>query len=128
VLLKIYFGAMAASVSSAGILAMSLHLTSTGALKNIFWSHASQRVKCRDFSNVITFDMMHKTNKHRMPLAMFVGSNHQLLNIVFGHALLRDEPSDSFEWLFRTFKACMGECEPHVLLIGTCCFSVQCIC
>jgi hypothetical protein len=60
-----------------------------------------------------------------MPLAMFVGSNHQLLNVVFGQSLLRDESSDSFEWLFTTFKACMGGREPHVLLIGKCCFFVQ---
>jgi hypothetical protein len=56
----------------------------SGALKNIFWSHANQRVKCRDFSDVITFDTMNKINKHRLLLAMFVGSNHQLLNVVFG--------------------------------------------
>jgi hypothetical protein len=100
----------------------------TSALKNIFWSHVSQRDECRDFGNVIMFDTMHKTNKHRMPLAMFVGSNHQLLYVVFGQALLRDESSDSFEWLFRTFKPCMGECEPHVLLIGMCCFYIKCVC
>jgi hypothetical protein len=57
-----------------------------------------------------------------MPLTMFVGSNHQLLNVVFGQALLKDELSDSFEWLFKTFKACMGRSEPHVLLMGKCCF------
>jgi hypothetical protein len=81
-----------------------------------------------DFGDVFIFDMTHKTNKHRMLIAMFVGSNHQLLNLVFGHALLRDESSDSFEWLFRMFKARMGEREPHVLLTGMCCFCVQCIC
>jgi hypothetical protein len=96
----------------------------TSALKNIYWSHASQCAECRDFGDIITFDTMHKTNKHRMPLALFVGSNHQLLNVVFGQALLRDESSESFEWLFRTFKACMGEREPHVLLTGTCCSCV----
>jgi hypothetical protein len=67
---------------------------------------------------------MHETNKHRMPLAMFVGSNHQPPNVIFGQALLRDESSDSFEWLFKMFKACMGKHESHVLLIGMCCFFV----
>jgi hypothetical protein len=99
----------------------------TDALKNIFWSHASQRAECRDFGDVITYDTMHKTNKHRMSLAIFDGLNHQLLNVVFDQALLRDESSDSFECLFRTFKTCMGEPEPLVLLPGTCCFCVQCI-
>jgi hypothetical protein len=63
-----------------------------------------------------------------MSLAMFIGSNHQLLNVFVGEALLRDESSDSFEWLFRTFKACMGKRGPHVLLTGMGCFCVQCIC
>jgi hypothetical protein len=89
----------------------------TSALKNIFWSHARQHSECRDFGDVITFDTTYKTNKHKMSLAMFVGSNHQLLNIVFGQVLLRDESSESFKWLFRTFNACMGEREPHVLFL-----------
>jgi hypothetical protein len=54
-----------------------------GIIKNIFWSHASQHVECRDFGDVITFDTTHKTKKHMMPLAMFIGLNHQLLNVVF---------------------------------------------
>jgi hypothetical protein len=76
-------------------------------------------------STGITFDTMHKTNKHRMALTMFVGSNHQLLNVVFGQSLLRDESFDSIKWLFKTFKSCMGICEPHVLLTGKCWFSMH---
>jgi hypothetical protein len=68
---------------------------------------------------------MHKINKYRMQLAMFVGSNHQLLNVVFRQSLLTDEAFDSFKWLLKMFKACMGGREPHVLLIGKCCFFVQ---
>jgi hypothetical protein len=85
---------------------------------NIFWSHTSQRAECKDFGDVIRFDMTHKTNKHRMPLAMFVGSNHQLQNVVFGQALLRDVSTESFEWLFTSFKECMGGHQPHVILTG----------
>jgi hypothetical protein len=92
---------------------------------NIFWSHASQRAKCRDFGDVITFDMTHKTNKHRMPLGMFVGSNHQLQNVIFGQALMRDESADSFKWLFTIFKTCMGGHEPHVLLTGKGVFDIS---
>jgi hypothetical protein len=47
---------------------------------------------------VANFDAIHKTNKHRMPLAMFVGLNHQLQNMVFGQALLRYESFESFAW------------------------------
>jgi hypothetical protein len=85
-------------------------------IRNIFWSHASECAECRDFGDVVTFDTMHKTNKHRMPLAMFVGSNHQLQNVVFDQALLRDEQVESFMSLFMMFKTCMGGWEPPVLL------------
>jgi hypothetical protein len=90
----------------------------TGRIKNIFWSHASQHAECRDFGDVITFDTTHMTEKNRMLLAMFVGSNHQLQNVVFGQALLQDETTHSFTWLFKTFKTCMAGHEPHVLLTG----------
>jgi hypothetical protein len=33
--------------------------TDTRRIKNIFWSHASQRAECRDFGDVITFDTTH---------------------------------------------------------------------
>jgi hypothetical protein len=98
-----------------------LKQTKKQELKRIFWSHASQRAECRDFGDVITFDTTHKTNKYRIPLAMFVGSNHQLQNVVFGQALLKDESSESFEWLFSTFKTCMGGKDLHVLLTGEHC-------
>jgi hypothetical protein len=64
-------------------------------------------------------------NKNRMPLAMFVGSNYQLQNVVFGQALLQDDTTHSFTWLFRTFKICMGGHRPHVLLTGE--FCLHCV-
>ncbi|XP_062186736.1 protein FAR1-RELATED SEQUENCE 5-like [Phragmites australis] len=47
---------------------------------------------------------------------MFVGSNHQLQNVIFGKALIHDESADSFGWLFTTFTNCMHGYQPHVLL------------
>ncbi|RLN16875.1 protein FAR1-RELATED SEQUENCE 5-like [Panicum miliaceum] len=73
-------------------------------IKNVFWSHASQRAEYRDFGDVVTFDTTYKTNMYSMPLAMFVGSNHQLQNVVFGQALLQDEQANTFEWLFGAFQ------------------------
>jgi hypothetical protein len=58
------------------------------------------------------------TNKNKMPLAMFVVSSHQLQNVVFRQALLRNEMSHSFTWLFKAFKTCMGGHEPHMMLTG----------
>jgi len=90
----------------------------TGVVRNIFWSHASQRAEYRDFGDVITFDTTHKTNSRRMPLAMFVGANNNLKNVTFGQALIGDESTGSFRWLFETFKSCMGGRQPHVILTG----------
>ncbi|XP_066320520.1 protein FAR1-RELATED SEQUENCE 5-like [Miscanthus floridulus] len=88
----------------------------TGVIKNIFWSHASQRAEYKDFGDTITFDTTHKTNSKKMPLAMFVGANNNLKNVTFGQALIGDESIGSFKWLFETFKSCMGGQEPHVIL------------
>jgi hypothetical protein len=87
-------------------------------IKNIFWSHASQRAEYVDFGDAITFDTTHKTNSKKMPLAMFVGANNNLKNVTFGQALIGDESVGSFKWLFETFKSCMGGREPHVILTG----------
>jgi hypothetical protein len=72
----------------------------SSVIKNIFWSHASQRAEYMDFGGVITFDTTHKTNSKRMPLSMFVGANNNLKNVTFGQALIGDESVRSFKWLF----------------------------
>ena len=71
-----------------------------------------------DFGDVVTFDTTHKTNKNNMPLGLFVGSNHQLQNIVFGQALLQDETTESFLWLFKTFGECKNNKDPNVIQTG----------
>jgi hypothetical protein len=72
---------------------------------------------------VVTFDTMYKTNMYSMPLAMFVRSNHQLQNVVFGQALLQDEQANTFEWLFKAFQNCMsGICDPRCILTGEICY------
>jgi hypothetical protein len=90
----------------------------TKVLRSIFWSHASQRAEYVDFGDVITFDTTHKTNNKKMPLAMFVGCSNNLKNVSLGQALLQDETTDTFRWLFESFKGCMGDRQPFVILAG----------
>ena len=91
----------------------------TKVLKSIFWSHASQRVEYKDFGDVITFDTTHKTNNN-------------LKNVSFGQALLRDETTESFKWLFETFKNCMGApalCDPdRYNFYSNCAYNVFLVC
>jgi hypothetical protein len=59
-----------------------VQLDENNVLQNVFWSHASQRVEYVEFGDAVTFDTTYQTNIYRMCLAMFVGSNHQLQNII----------------------------------------------
>jgi len=93
-------------------------LDENNVVKNVFWSHASQQGDYADFGDVITFDTTYRTNLYSMPLAMFVGCNNQLQNIVFAQALVRDERADTFEWIFKTFQECMNGKDPITILTG----------
>jgi hypothetical protein len=54
-----------------------------------------------------------------MPLAMFVESNHQLQNIIFGQARLNNEQANTFKWLFKVFQNCMRLVkDPKCILTG----------
>ena len=59
------------------------------------------------FVDVVSFDTTYRTNRNLRPFALFVGFNQHRQTITFGDALLYDETSYSFEWLFRTFFKAM---------------------
>ena len=72
-----------------------------------------------DFDDTVTFDTTYKTNIYKMPVAMFVGANHHLQSTLFGCALIWDERAETFEWLFETFKNCIGDYPtPRCILIS----------
>ena len=76
-------------------------------IRNIFWSNASCQAAYADFGDCVTFDTTYKMNKYHMPLGFFVGVNNHLQSTIFGVALVGNESSDSFEWIFNAFKWCM---------------------
>ena len=47
-------------------------------------------------------------NKDARPFAMFVGVNHHKQTIIFGAALLYDETTETFGWLFCAFTTAMS--------------------
>ena len=100
-------------------------LDKEGKIMSILWSHASQQGNYADFGDVFTFDTTHRTNMYDKPLAMFVGGSNHLKNIVFAFALLGDETTETFEWVFSTFKRCMGGMEPRVTLTGQRSYSIE---
>jgi hypothetical protein len=75
-------------------------------------------MKFTDFGDVVTFDTTYRTNRYDMPLAMFVGCTIQLQCVVFAQALLRDERTDTFEWVLCQFKQCMDFKDPVTIFTG----------
>ncbi|XP_062005795.1 protein FAR1-RELATED SEQUENCE 5-like [Rosa rugosa] len=57
-----------------------------------------------------------QTNEYGRPFAPFVGVNHHKQTTLFGAALLYDETTESFKWLFETFLSAMSGKQPVTIL------------
>ncbi|XP_044946306.1 protein FAR1-RELATED SEQUENCE 4-like [Hordeum vulgare subsp. vulgare] len=70
-------------------------------LRNAFWADARSRAVYESFHDVITFDTTYLVNKYDMPFACFVGVNHHGQSVLLGCALLSNEDTPTFVWLFN---------------------------
>ena len=68
------------------------------------------------FGDVVCFDTTLKKKKKGRLFALFVGINHQKQTIIFGAALLYDETSKTFMWLFDSFQKAMFGKKPLTIL------------
>ena len=68
------------------------------------------------FGDVVCFDTTYKKNKEGRPFALFVGVNHHKQTIIFGVALLYNETSETFMWLFDSFQKIMFGKKPQTIL------------
>ena len=89
-------------------------------ITNILWAYDRSISDYNLFGDVVCFDTTYKTNKYDRPFAPFVGVNHHKQTIVFGAALLYDETTESFEWLFQTFLGAMSGKQPQTILTDQC--------
>ncbi|KAL8129062.1 LOW QUALITY PROTEIN: hypothetical protein V2J09_018217 [Rumex salicifolius] len=78
-------------------------------ITNIFWEDAKMMANYDDFRDVFYFDTIYRKHKDGPLIALFVGMNHHKQTAIFGVALLFDETSVSFVWLFDTFTRAKGE-------------------
>ncbi|XP_010418903.1 PREDICTED: protein FAR1-RELATED SEQUENCE 5-like [Camelina sativa] len=67
------------------------------------------------FGDVVCFVTTYKTNEYDRPFAPFVGVNHHKKTVVFGAALLYDETTESYKWLFETFLGAMSRKQPKTI-------------
>ncbi|XP_038975003.1 protein FAR1-RELATED SEQUENCE 5-like [Phoenix dactylifera] len=85
-------------------------------ITNIFWADGRMRLDYEYFGDVVCFDTTYKKNKEGRPFALFVGVNHHKQSIIFGAALLYDETSETFMWLFDSFQKTMFGKKPQTIL------------
>ncbi|KAM0894334.1 hypothetical protein ACQ4PT_024510 [Festuca glaucescens] len=77
-------------------------------IANFFWADGQSIMDYACFGDALSFDTTFQTNKFEMPFAPLLGTNHHKQTILFGAALLFDETTDSFIWLFNTFLTAMS--------------------
>ncbi|XP_039686629.1 protein FAR-RED IMPAIRED RESPONSE 1-like [Medicago truncatula] len=85
-------------------------------LRNVFWADARCRAAYEYFGEVISFDTTYLTNKYDMPFAPFVGVNHHGQSMLLGCALLSNEDTETFTWLFKTWLECMHGRSPNAII------------
>lgn len=78
----------------------TVELNASGQLRSVFWIHPRSRMACTYFGDVVTFDSTYITNTYQMPFCPFVGVNHHGQSTLLGCALLSDETTDTFKWIF----------------------------
>jgi zinc finger SWIM domain-containing protein 3 len=67
------------------------------------------------FGDVVSLDSTYCTNKSHRPLAIISGFNHHRGAVVFGAALLYDETTESYKWLFETFLEAHKQKRPQTV-------------
>ncbi|XP_062103043.1 protein FAR-RED IMPAIRED RESPONSE 1-like [Humulus lupulus] len=85
-------------------------------ITNIFWADGRMMTDYFYFGDVVSFDTTYEKNNECRPFTMFLGVNHHKQTIIFGAALLYDETTETFAWLFDTFAKTMLGKKPKTIL------------
>ncbi|RHN75693.1 putative transcription factor FAR family [Medicago truncatula] len=84
-------------------------------ITNVFWCDAQMILDYGYFGDVVSLDTTYCTNYANRPLAFFSGFNHYRGSVIFGAALMYDETSESFRWLFDTFLQAHNNKKPKTI-------------
>ncbi|XP_020235258.1 protein FAR1-RELATED SEQUENCE 5 [Cajanus cajan] len=84
-------------------------------ITNVFWADAGMLIDYGYFGDVLSLDSTYCTNSSHRPLAVFSGFNHHRRAVIFGAALLYDETTESYKWLFKTFLEAHKQKRPQTI-------------
>lgn len=87
-------------------------------VRNLFWADGRSRAAYEAFGDVVTLDTRYLTDGYDMPLVIFIGVNHHGQQILLGCALLSNEDTKTWLWLFETWLDCMSRCPPKAIITG----------
>nr|XP_040249630.1 protein FAR1-RELATED SEQUENCE 5-like [Aegilops tauschii subsp. strangulata] len=89
-----------------------IRLDNEDRVRNMYWVDGAARRAYKHFRDCISFDATYLTNMYKMPCAPFIGINNHNQSLRFGCGLVRNEDTDGYVWLFKTFLECMGGLAP----------------
>lgn len=69
-------------------------------IRSLLWINGRSRDQYQCFGDVICFDTTYCTNIYRMPFGLFVGVNNHFQITVFGGVFMKEETTESFNWVF----------------------------
>ncbi|CAN0919458.1 Protein FAR1-RELATED SEQUENCE 5 [Linum grandiflorum] len=90
------------------------------SIESLFWAGGTMQMDYHYFGDSISFDTTYRTNDMFRPFGLFVGFNHHRNLIILGAALLYEETTESFEWLFGAFLECMRGKHPKSIFSDQC--------
>nr|BAC55610.1 far-red impaired response protein-like [Oryza sativa Japonica Group] len=81
-------------------------------LKALFWVDGRTRKLYQSYKDCVFFDTTLMTNRYNMPFAPIVGTNNHLQTILLGCALICDETTETFIWVYKTWMRAMNGQKP----------------
>jgi hypothetical protein len=89
---------------------------SNNAVRGLFWVDGRTRALYPKYKDCVFFDTTFCTNKYNLPFAPIVGINNHTHTIVLGCALLPDETTETFKWVFERWMLAMNQMHPdHIM-------------
>ncbi|XP_071689265.1 protein FAR1-RELATED SEQUENCE 6-like [Rutidosis leptorrhynchoides] len=84
-------------------------------LHSIFWANEVAKCKYKEFSDIISFDAMYRTNMYNMKFVPFTSIDNHRRCVTIAAGLIRDEIAESYKWLLTCFMKTFGK-EPNMIV------------